>query len=505
LFSPDNKTERDISFKLVDFYNKIIQNVHEDLARKSDAEEIPDEPLKRIPFSFKGISHRLQLKALQSQMKMGGVFDAPVEKFSGLLNTLVSDKSGGLLAALDKIAKSPKLKDLAPQAEAAAKAIREDLGMGLEHVALLIEELEEKPAFADFVKGLKKLQGEIIRTSEAEAEAREKRNRIWSDQVGTITGALISAPAAISENRMKILELENEKKLNLEILSSEQSAEEAKIKAKFRIEEINVELRRSQDLWNSIRDTVEQLGTDTLRNLANELQAMAKKGDTMAALASVGLGGFGVGALGGRVAGSAGGGAIVGGLGGAAQGAIAGSVIPGIGTGLGAIIGGIAGLFGGLFGGGEEEKRQRELAEQAERQRNQQLKELQKIQENTFLTLKTQRDLGDLMDEILNAPQNFALPAAKGILSGDVFQSSVPARAQAATGANVLDTGLALLHKGETVMPAGEAGLPAVGAVNISITGNANPRAVAEEIERHLRGIYSNQRSRISGFRRKFS
>lgn len=78
-------------------------------------------------------------------------------------------------------------------------------------------------------------------------------------------------------------------------------------------------------------------------------------GEKAMGLAGMGLdsfmGGFAIGASGGKAKGALGGAAS-----GAMQGAMMGSVVPGIGTAIGAVVGGAAGLFGGLFGGSKKAK-----------------------------------------------------------------------------------------------------------------------------------------------------
>ena len=89
-------------------------------------------------------------------------------------------------------------------------------------------------------------------------------------------------------------------------------------------------------------------------------------GEKALGLAGMGLdsfmGGFAIGASGGKAKGALGGAAS-----GALTGALAGSVIPGIGTAIGAVVGGAAGLFGGLFGGSKKAKEERRALEESKR------------------------------------------------------------------------------------------------------------------------------------------
>jgi TP901 family phage tail tape measure protein len=171
---------------------------------------------------------------------------------------------------------------------------------------------------------------------------------------------------------------------------------------------------------------------------------------------------------------------------GSSMGSLAGSII-GLKTGgpVGAMIGGLLGSFAGGGLSSIFSKRKDPLKEPLEEATS-------AIQSNTQALFSVKTSLVDLRDQLFNAPSGFILPASAKIPS-------------VAVGGHVSRSGIAEVHKGETIVPAGSA----APSINITFNGPVSKQNMDDmfaEFERH--GLtdkkVSNQMNLDSGSRKRF-
>lgn len=184
---------------------------------------------------------------------------------------------------------------------------------------------------------------------------------------------------------------------------------------------------------------------------------------------------------------------------------MAGMALGGIGGMLGSYFGPMGSMAGGLIGGllGS-------FLDQDKRFVADPLEELKEIEEQTNLEMqkleKRLNTLNETMENLINAPSNFALPIPKGILENSITaQSAIATPLQA--GGLILRSGPAFLHAGEQVTRRNDVASGGGMSVSNSITiqgANKDPQEIANEVMNKINSTMQTQMQRTGNYRGRF-